>query len=220
MSDDGRYALKFFKQKRYQVPAYLCLLPSLFKYKQKKSRGLQERWERDCHSYKIAFESLQQETATLFVHLDQAEPLLKKITLIDSSGTIHALALDDYPFLLQRCAERVEERVSRLLKEGDVLKMKQSIRSLLDLILTRCKKGYHDTDPNLLTNCGFLEDRAVKIDIGHFISMEAMREKPLYHKALLQSALPFREWLKNQSSTLEPCFDAALFELLSEEENL
>ena len=213
-SEDGRYTIKFFKQRRYKQPLYLRLLPFLPEYKRKKSHGFKDKMRRDFHSYKMAFEDLKDETGVVFVHLNPTDNLRKSLTIIDPLGCAHQIFLDNFDFIVQKRAEMVEERIKRLLAEGNYTEIKKSIRSMLDLILIRCKKGYHDTDPNVLTNCGFLDDRAIKIDIGHFVPKETMKDPSLYKKALLESALPFREWLGITSHSLETCFDEAFFELL------
>jgi len=217
-SEDGRYTLKFFKQWRYEQPFYLRLIPFVPKYKKKKCLGFKEKLHRDFYSYKMAFEDLQNETGVVFVHLNTSENLRKSLTIIDPLGCAHLISLDNFDFIIQKRAEMVEERIKRLLAEENYPEIKKSIRSLLDLILIRCQKGYHDTDPNVLTNCGFLDDRAVKIDIGHFVPSETMKDPYLYKKSLLESALPFREWLGKTSPSLETCFDEAIFELLKDDE--
>jgi len=219
-SEDGKYIIKFFKQRRYNQPFYLRLIPFLSDFKRKKSRGFKEKLRREFHSYKMAFEDLKNETGVVFVHLNPTKDLNKSVTIVDPLGCSHQLYLDKFDFIIQKRAEMVEEKIKRLLLEGNYPAIQQSIRSMLDMILTRCKKGYHDTDPNILTNCGFLADQAVKIDIGHFVPKETMKNSSMYKKALLESALPFREWLGETSPSLVSCFDHAIFELLENDEKL
>lgn len=199
-SSDGNYALKLFKQRIYTTPFWFKLpIPILFnKYKQKLTSHRKDKQLRDFLSYKLAFEELQDLSGVVFVHLNPTSSLHKKLQITDKIGITHELALDQIDFVLQKRAEHVHTRIDRLMKEGQVDKAKESITALVDLILTRCRRGINDRDPSIDTNCGFLEDRAIKIDIGRMQLDPAFRSPTVALEQVVKITAPFNEWLKTR----------------------
>ncbi|MFI5334293.1 MAG: hypothetical protein ACHQT8_03895, partial [Chlamydiales bacterium] len=168
-SDDEKSVLKVFKQEKFQLPFWMRVfhIPVLLeRYREKKIWGRKDKLSRDFTSYKVAFDELQEETGLVYVHLNKSDHLHKKITLIDRLNISHQVDLDTLDFVIQKRGELVYERITRLMQEGKQHEAKNAISQIIHLIVTRCQKGYHDRDPNIRTNCGFIEDRAVKIDVG------------------------------------------------------
>lgn len=216
-SNDGKYVLKFFKQRHFNLPTHLNAIPFIGKYREKKYGKRLRKLQLDYGSYKIGFEKLFQETGLIYIHLNKTDHLKKVVRVKDASGTEHAIDLDQTDFILQRRADLVLHRIDSQMRERDIKGAKETIAQVVDLIVTRCKKGYADRDPNIATNCGILGNRAIKIDVGRFVPNAAM-EKPLYFKPeLYRITRPFRTWLKHHHPELVSALDEELLKVIAHE---
>jgi len=212
-SQDGKFVLKFFKQKVFTYPAYLEYFPIPFvidKYKAKKRWKRQDKLLRDFSSYKASFEELQEETGVLFAHLNKTSYFQQSLTIVDKLGIAHSLSLDEVDFVLQKRAVLVYDKIQQLMESGKEEEAKQAISSVFSLIHKRCQKGFHDRDPNIRTNCGFLEDKAIKIDVGRFVKSPSMQSREVYSRELIRITAPFKEWISETHPSLLPFFDAEL----------
>lgn len=212
-SEDGKYVIKFFKQKCYKIPLWHHFIPIPFvfdRYKEKKRLKRLDKIQRDFFSYKVAFEDLQDITGLLYVHLNQTQDLKRSVAIIDLLNIEHRLDLDKFDFILQRRADMIYPTLARLIEEKDSDHSKQIIDQVVNLIVHRCKKGYEDWDPNVRTNCGLLNDRVIKIDVGRFIANENMKSKEMCRSELVRITSPFKEWLKNKDPDLAAYCDDAV----------
>ena len=208
-SEDGKYALKFFKQKLYTIPLWHHLIPIPYifdRYKEKKRWKRQDKIQRDFSSYKTAFEDLQELTGVVYVHLNRTDHLQQSITLIDRLHIEHSLDLDRFDFILQKRAEMIYPKLESLIQQDQIEPAKQIIDQIKTLILTRCQQGYEDWDPNIKTNCGLLANKtgyqAIKIDIGRFIVNPEMQTPQMCQAELTKILSPLHTWLKEQNSQL------------------
>ena len=179
-SKDGKYVLKLFKQEKFHLPLWMRVfhIPYLLdRYRAKKIWSREDKLFRDFTSYKIAFDELQDETGLIYVHLNKTDAWKRKIRLIDRLNIEHRVDVDTLDFVIQKRAELVYERIIREMQAGDRRAAEKSISQIIALIVTRCQKGYHDRDPNIRTNCGFIGDHAVKIDVGRFVPSEEMKNR-------------------------------------------
>jgi len=190
-SEDGKSVLKLFKNKRFEAPLWVKLLPPL-PYKVKKLQAKQDNLIKDFTSYQIAYNELRDETGLLLVHLDPT-PLHYTVTIQDR--LVH---LGDYAFILQKRGELVYSSLEQDIKNGRLANAKQSISSLVRLLKQRCNKGVADRDPNFRKNYAFLAAEAIEIDIGRFSHTEVLTPKIPYD---------FKEWLGGLSPELLTHFE-------------
>ena len=204
-SEDGKYVLKFFKQRLYKAPSWhkWLAVPFLFdRYKEKKKLRREKKKIRDFFSYKTAFEDLQEISGVLYTHLNPTDHLKKSVTLIDLLQKEHHLDLNQFNFILQKRGEMVYPQILRLLENKQKEQAKKIIDQILDLVVLRCQKGYEDWDPQILTNCGLLETQAMKIDVGRFIYNESMKTPICLQQELDRIFKPFQAWLSEQDEEL------------------
>lgn len=154
VSEDGNSVLKFLK-----CPFRLSL----------KKR---ERLERDYKSYQLAFEELKEESGLIYLHLTKSPATHKTVVLVDRLGIEHRIVLDEMAFILQRKAELIYPYIERLMQQGDLEGAKTALHSLIQLLDGRCKKRIFDEDAKIHRNCGFIDKKAVFIDIGRFKKSE------------------------------------------------
>lgn len=214
-SDDGNYVLKFFKQRHFREPTHLNYVPFIDKYRQKKYYKRRKRLCLDYGSYKIAFEELPKETEVIYVHLNKTNHLNQKLKVVDKINIEHQIDLDNTDFILQRKADLVHSRIEKQMAGNDFEGARETIAKVIDLIVTRCKKGYRDRDPNIATNCGFYENHAIKIDVGRF-TQDSLYAQPVFFKAeLYHLTRPFRLWLSHKYPQLVPILDEEVIKVIS-----
>lgn len=212
VSNDGNYVLKFLKKKQFETHRF---------WDQKKQWERRNKQERDFASYRLAFDALQHETGLVFVHLNPSSDLPSKLNVADAKGKVHSLNLNKLNFILQRRAELVYPTIDRLMEQGAVDEAKQALRSLLTLFANRIQKGIADSDPDLDKNFGFIEGKAIQIDVGRFtdrpqITHYRNRDKEV-EKAFFQVPFPpikesFWEWLLAHHPLLYDDFKKAVEE--------
>ncbi len=194
-SEDGKYALKFFKQRHFREPTYLNYIPFIERYRNLKFSKRKKRINQEYSSYKIGFDELPQETALVYLHLNRTDHFKKSVTLVDRLKLEHQVDLDTTDFILQRRAQLVPDTINTQMAAHDVEGAKKTISAIVDLIVFRCKSGYGDKDPNIATNCGIYEGRGIKIDVGRFYHDERMKNPLFYKPELFHLTRPFRKWL-------------------------
>jgi hypothetical protein len=170
VSEDGKNVLKFLK------------------YPFRLSTKKKERLERDYKSYQLAFEELKEESGLIYLHLTHSPATHKTVTLIDRLGIEHRVILDEKAFILQHKAELLYPYIEQLMQKGDLEGAKAALHSLVHLLDRRCKKGIFDEDAKIHRNCGFINGKAIFIDIGRFKKSEKTQ-------SLEKITNRFRNWL-------------------------
>lgn len=171
LSEDGRYVLKFFKQKLYEPLFFWKWIPSTWLKEGRRAKKLwkkQDKLQRDYESYRLAFDELKEQTGLIFVHLNTTNWLNNKLKVIDKSQAVHFIDLDQFNFIIQKRADLVYPTIDTLMAQSNISAAKQALSSILRLFAARCQKGIADSDPDLDKNFGFIDGKAVQIDIGRF----------------------------------------------------
>lgn len=207
-SDDGKYALKFFKQRHFREPTYLNYIPFIHRYRSVKFAKRKKRINQEYGSYKLGFEELPKETALVYLHLNKTDHFKKKVTLIDKLNIEHQIDLDTTDFILQRRAHLVPDSINYAMQNNNPDAAKKVISEIVGLIVHRCKLGYADKDPNIATNCGIFEGKAIKIDVGRFYRDPRMQNPLIYKAELFHLTRPFRKWLIEHHPKLTAHLDA------------
>jgi hypothetical protein len=209
-SEDGNYAIKFFKQRHFREPTYLNYIPFINRYRTTKFAKRKKRIEREYGSYKLGFEKLPLETALVYLHLNKTNCFNKKITLIDRLQVEHHIDLDTTDFILQRKAHLVPDVINNAMRNHNPEEAKKIISEIVSLIVYRCKSGYGDKDPNIATNCGIFEGKAIKIDVGRFYLDPHMTYPLVYKPELFHITRPFRKWLQSHHPELTNHLDTEI----------
>ncbi len=210
-SEDGQYVVKFFRQHLYFPSLFLNSLPLppfLHHYREKKNWKRIDKCARDFESYKMAFEELKEETKLLYVHLNPTNCLKKKLAITDKLHIQHAIALDITNFVLQKRAEPAFAHITALMEQGRKEEAKNAVLALLKLIEKRCAKGFKDRDPDIRTNCGFVGDAAIKLDVGRLERSEALKDPKNGFAEVEKVMAPFNLWLETFYPSLRQSCEA------------
>jgi hypothetical protein len=205
ISEDEKIIIKFFKYHRRRLPWVLSHLPLPPKYaalrkKQKIKRT--SKLQRDFNSYKLSYNNLREESGLLCVHLNKTKNWKIPLTIIDKLGIAHRLDLDQFEFIVQYKADLAMEYFQKLLREKKVNEGKEAIDSLLSLIIKRCKKGIYDEDPRLHCNIGFIQGRAILLDVGRLRTDPTRASREIYLQDLLSITRHLHQWLLKESPEL------------------
>ncbi len=216
LSEDGKYVLKLVKYKHLKLPYFYeqCPLPSMLEpYRQKKIQKRAQRLHATFDSYKIAYESLKEETGIIYLHINPTKHLKTYLLIEDRLGREYRIYLDEMQFLIQHKADLIFPTLCNLMESGKGLLAKQKLDQILDLFLSRCQKGIIDDDPTLNKNSGFALDRAIHIDTGRFRREELIKNKNFYKAHIIRSTLKLRHWLKDNYPELEDYFEERISKL-------
>jgi len=93
------------------------------------------------------------------------------------------------------------------MANGERERARQGIHDLLELTISRCKKGIFDKDPDFSTNFGFVEGRPVQIDVGR-LRLDAQEKNPaIYRGEMVRITRTFQEWIEKNHPDLLDFFD-------------
>ncbi|MFI5333904.1 MAG: hypothetical protein ACHQT8_01910 [Chlamydiales bacterium] len=193
-SEDGRYVLKLFKHHRLYPYPWAEHLP-LPRFLKQKIDHYQRKRARVFASCKSAFEELRDDTALLFVHLNKTGVTGSHLTLVDKLGIVHKISADNVEFLLQKKAEIAYAHIDQLMAKHDILGAQHAVGEIRSLIWQIAHKGFKDLDPNVETNVGFIDGKAVKIDVGPLVKDEN-RKKEMMRSVKYTHRL--NKWLKDR----------------------
>ncbi len=158
LSKDQKTVLKLFKHYHLfpgnNLLAKIAVPHFLKPFQQKILQMRQERLQKIFKSCQFAYDYLQEETGTLFVHFHQSD--CPKITVFDKLAIQHPLDLANTEFVLQKRAEEIS--LKRFSK-------KEIIEKLKNLHATCAKKGFKTKDTKI-RNYAFIGEDPVLIDIG------------------------------------------------------
>lgn len=148
LSEDGRYVLKFFKQKLFEPSFPWKWLPSAWLKEGRRAKKVwkkEDKLRRDFESYRMAFDELKEETGLILVHLNPTDWIGRNISISDKIHLEHSIPLDDFNFIIQRRADLVYPTIDRLMAEGNINAAKEALSSILNLFVSRCQKGIADS---------------------------------------------------------------------------
>lgn len=198
-SEDGKYVLKFFKQKHMRTQSFIDFLPMPAKmlfYSKKKYLRRKGQRDKSYTSYKIAYEQLKKETGVFYLHLNKTDQFHQNVTLIDQNGQEHSVPIDQMEFLIQHKAQVGYKRLEDLFSAGNREDALESIASLLTVITRRMEKGYHDKDLQFFKNFGFIGNQAIEIDIGELRPLEKRKNSLEMQAELTEISLQLLDWTK------------------------
>lgn len=200
LSEDKTTVLKLFNNRYQRLTFWYSLLPSF----RAKSAYFQDKQHRLAASYELAGGLLQGHTGLRYLHLSPTKHLGRSVTLIDKLGIAHTLSLDETGFALQRRGTLAYSHLRDLMEAGREEEAKKALRSMVKLIVWRCKQGIADNDPLIRTNLGFQGEEPFFIDIGPFSMDPQEKERAVWVPELIKITTSLRHWLENHHPGLAP----------------
>ena len=196
LGEDQETVLKFYRHTHLDLPSLFNSF-SFQKLLLKSDRIEPESpyfQEFNFNSCKLLFTLFKERTGLLYAHLNKTTSLHPIATLIDPIGVRHKIDLNATEFLVQKKAELLIPHFSRLIENQNREEAKRSLDDLLDLLTSFYALGVVDLDKGLRNNFGFLDNRAIAIDISSFV------KKP-------QKECNLKEELINKTGAATPFFE-------------
>ncbi|MDP1609362.1 MAG: hypothetical protein Q8L98_08645 [Chlamydiales bacterium] len=184
VSQDERFVLKFFLQKkmqgkkRFSIPNVIhWLFPWHQEKKLLRKQARRQTLLRSMDNYAAVFQSMQNNTGTIALHLTPTVQLLPRIVVFDQIGEKHLVELDRASFILQHKAILVEKKLEKAASTEEKQKVLQALE---DFFVLRAKKGFTDLRKTftLEKNFGFLGDEAIQFDVGGVVFSKDLQEAP------------------------------------------
>jgi hypothetical protein len=196
ISEDREYILKFFKMKNLFPKDWLNNFPLsiLQRLGLKLETSNQFFSERIFENYKAAYESLRKETGLLYIHLNKTSEFTLDVTLIDNKEKKYFLNLDNVEFIVQRRAQKIYEHLDELVRQSNDEELKMCIRSFLQLIASRCEKGFADQNLSIRNNFGFVGNQAIQIDCATLTRDNSMKYPLNFRNEVLHAAERLDVW--------------------------
>lgn len=213
LSEDGKYVIKFVKQKHLKLPKWQDIflqIPFLQEYRQEKMQQRKEKVELFINSSRLSYEELPEETALLYVHLKQTKNFLGQMIILNKMGISYTISLDDQEFVLQKKAVMLERYLKGFMEKEDVEGAEKALQQVITLLIDISKKGILDKDWRVFENIGFVDNHAIYIDIGQFVKDPEIAKYEIYKREIVERTEILMEWLKEKYPELALSFEKQL----------
>lgn len=157
-SEDQKVVLKILKCSRSPFQGFQQI-KNLFKKKPKLSR--RKKLQKTCDAVLIAAKEAAHFTQVIYCHLNPTSFAFPKMVLQGKK-----IELNRCRFVLQKKVQSFDDAL--LGARNDPEALKRLIDSFFSLIHERASLGIFNSDPNLASNFGFLNGKAVEMDFGNY----------------------------------------------------
>lgn len=199
LSEDKKMVLKLFRFDACRVPFGQIFVRNMRKWlgmRPKHFLPLEVEIEKNFTSCKLAYTLAAKQTGLIFVHLNPKECGLPLLTLRDRLGRSHKIDPAKYRFIIQKKIEPFLDTFARN-------QLDTCIASYTTLLNELAEAGLVNLDPKIGRNFGFLEGRAVQIDVGNFVyDPDRARKAPAAFMAQLNRWI-YTNNFKNRESAKE-----------------
>jgi len=200
VSKDQKYVLKFYRFPSHMRP-FPWLNHLLSRHFSKKRKAIEkynlDKFTFTLNSFKIAKECLPEETGLLAIHLNKTNSLHKKVEIVDSLKHSYFVDLDSTLFVLQKKAHMIYPILQQTLQEKNFSAAKGILRSLFQLAQVSHAKGIVNHDAMIEKNFGWLNGKAIFIDIGRF--EKEIKKEEEQEMDFRKMIMPVIHWLKVQN---------------------
>lgn len=208
LSEDGKTVLKFFSPSLIKRSWKEKILRPFNDPKQKELRLIQT-----LEGYSLASKIPKERSGLLYTHLNLTEALLPKVILQDGLGRTCTIPLDRCRFALQKKTDLYTEAFQRRTK--DPLAIEQLIDSYLSWLDLRTSLGIRNADTEFKKNFGCLDDQALELDFGAYVSDPSFLHPLGRTEELLTFADRLRYWVHKNAPEHERVILARMAKLIN-----
>ena len=210
LGDDKKTILKLFKhhQLYFKHSLFHLAFPApcdAWRIKKILLREKEHRHKRHhffFNSCQLAFNELKEETGLIYFCSSPNPHFDGDVLLYDAWGIPHTLHLSQTEFALQKRATLLFPHLKALIEQRREEEAKKAIDAFLAIIVTRCKKGIGDRDPNLRINFGFVDGKAIEFDLGSYYSDPSLKNLSNTAREAFFMTIALQKWLENLSPEL------------------
>ena len=198
LGEDGHTVLKLFKHHHMGPSTSVIknLIPK--KFAQPLILRREKRMHRLFQSAQIAYDALKEETGVFYTHLSKTNEELGRIFVYDNLNIRHTLDLNNAEFILQKKVVTAANYLNKLFSENRISEAICAMKSLLNLIEQRSKKGIKNKDGRILQNCGFEDGKPIEIDIGSYVYRSRSTHPNPHRKAKQKGAKQLLRWIEKK----------------------
>ncbi len=212
-SEDGKWVIKFFKCRRlglasiYEYIASIGLFTDIINAKRAEKN---DRRQRLFMSAYLVATRLYHEAGIAYFQLTPSGASLPTLAITNSAGQNQTIDLNTTPFCIQRKGEHIFPTIARLVDANQIEEAKKRLDQLLAILVEKRKKGVSQCDVALVTrgNVGYIEDRALFLDIGSFKLDKSTGY--VHEKRQMQ---PLIVWLESRNKELASWFKQRVYSL-------
>ena len=171
LGEDQTTVLKFYKHTHLKLPTLIkecCWSKLLFKsplWPKEKSYPQ----ELNFNSCILLLTQAKERTGLLYVHLNKTQGLHNEVTLIDPIGVKHTIDLDTTEFVVQTKAELILPHLNALMQKGEIKTAKVCIDEIIACLHEFNKQGIRDLDLSFRNNFGYINNKAIALDLSSFV---------------------------------------------------
>ena len=221
-SADKNYVIKFYKFPSHMRKISYLKHPFAYHFDPKRIKikeHNEKRFALSYNSYWMASQELAKETGVIYAHLNPTHHLNKKIILHDRLGARYELPLDPLGFFIQKKATLLFTALKEAIADKNIVLGKQVIDSTLEVIVSRCEKGVSDLDNMIHSNFGWLDSRAIHIDVGRFVRDETVKTPEACKKEVLRITQELSDLLAQSCPELHAYFQSRVLNPQNSAEN-
>ncbi|NGX63121.1 MAG: hypothetical protein KR126chlam6_00528 [Candidatus Anoxychlamydiales bacterium] len=186
VSADDKYVIKFFRFHRYRLPlfcSFIKFIPLGNRYSQNLQNEIDDCYLKTMNSYKLVYERLKDQTATIYVHLNKTKNLNKKLKITDKFKNSYVLDLDSMGFVVQKKAQSFEKAL--LDAKSDETRLNSLITAFFDNLDYMYSQNIINKDRHVLQNLGVIDNsKVVEIDIGRLCKKNNFNKEKVKKEAL------------------------------------
>jgi len=203
LSQDGKHVLKLFRFDGSKIPYGQMIAHRIKKWSRESLADplpLRTKVPKTLSSCKIAYDRATDLTGLVHVHLNPKKSFFPALWIKDRLGRLHQLDPSAFRFILQKKCDPLFPTLLKATPEE-----REGLISSFSHLIDRLENlGFKNIDPKLGSNFGFLEGKAIVIDVGNFAydPIHAKEDRTIFIPRLnrcLQSKLAL---LENQQNAL------------------
>jgi hypothetical protein len=215
-SKDKKYVIKFLKSSNIFPPFWTTLSPARFILSSRcktLTKRMQLKRNEVLTSYKIADESLKEQTGILYSHLETTSFLKKPITLYDNIKVKHSLAADSTAFILQKRADPFHTYFHSLYRAEKKEEMEILLKKFALLLHERALKGIHDFDLSPRYNLGICGEELLTFDLDGLRSCNPPTDSISLQKHMVHDGMKMLIWLEKLHTDLAIFLELEIYKL-------
>lgn len=216
ISEDGKYVLKFFKQKHLKPPILAQIgtyLPLASKHANRIIEQRKEKQARLLHACKLGYDCMVNDSGIVYLHFNPTNYLQDKLIIYDKIGTIHTINPNEVGFYLQLKGTPLRKYFIQFRNSEDLEGAKKALSELFHYLVDRSHRGILDRDPNFGNNLGFFGDRPGNLDVGA-VELDVLIKNPVeYKRRIVDHMSSFHRWLMFEYPELVSSYERELAQL-------
>jgi hypothetical protein len=204
-SEDKDFVLKFYKFPSHMRTIGWLKHPIAYRFGEKRvnvKNHNEKRFHLSYESFLLAHTELADETGVTYAHLNPSSSLNKTVTLVDKLGVHYQISLDAFGFVLQKKAAPLFPFLTQVLEKKDLDLGKKVVGGVIQTIKNRCQKGISDLDNMENDNYGWLEDKAIHIDVGRFVRNPSVQQPEIARQEVIRITQKLSDFLAQNSPEL------------------